>query len=166
MVPAEVAEARAEGLLMAHLTPAQRAEYAALGRITVVKTGLLWTLLLRDAVKVLPLVVLLVFPGWRMVAALLLATLVIAAMPLWLPRFVLASARRREWIVSARSTPVVRARGRETRFCAMFREHLPAADRVLAWKNVLELSERHFLRTANIRGQSRIRRPGRIGVAG
>ncbi len=79
------------------------------------------------------------------------ATVVVIFMPLWLPRIALASASRRVWIVSARTSPVVRVRGRTIRFCVSFREYLPAADRVLAWKHLVEHSEAHFLRTANVR---------------
>ncbi len=148
------AEARAEALLAAHLTPRQRAEYAATGRITVVKHGLVWGILLRDLAKVLPLVALLAIPGRRMATFLLLVTFVVTFMPLWLPRVAVASARRREWVVSARATPFVRARGRKIRFCVTFREYLPAADRVLAWKHLVELSEGHLLRKANVQGSS------------
>lgn len=156
MLGCELAEARAEQLLVAHLSPRQRAEYAAAGRVTIVKRGIVWGIVLRDLAKVAPLVALLAIPGWRIVAATLVATFLVALAPLWLPRFAVASARRREWVVSARTSPVVRARGRETRFCAAFREHLPPGDRLLAWKHVIELSEGHFLRTANIRGRRRV----------
>jgi hypothetical protein len=148
----EAAEARAEALLGAHLTPAQRAEYAALGRITVVKHGVVWSILLLDLAKLLPLALLLASSAWRVVALFALVTVVLAFVPFWLPRLAVASARRREWILSGRASPVVVARGRRTRFCAVFREHLPAGDRLLAWKHVIELSEGHFLRKANIRG--------------
>jgi hypothetical protein len=147
-----MAEARAEALLAAHLTPDQRAEYAVLGRITVVKHGVLWSVLLRDAAKVVPLAALLAALGLRAEALYLLVTVVLAFVPFWLPRFAVASARRREWVVTPRGTPVVVARGRTTRFCAAFREHLPPGDRMLAWKHLLELSEAHFLRVANVRG--------------
>jgi hypothetical protein len=149
---AEIAEARAEELLDGHLTPDQRVEYAMFGRITIVKHGILWSVLLRDAAKVIPLAALLAALGLRTEALYVLVTVVLAFVPFWLPRFAVASARRREWIVTARSTPVVVARGRRTRFCAAFREHLPPGDRVLAWKHLIELSEAHFLRTANVRG--------------
>lgn len=152
MLAAQVAEARAEELLVAHLTPAQRAEYAAVGRITIVKCGVVWSIVLRDVAKVLPLAALALVPGWRVAALILLATVLVTTMPFWLPRFAVASARRREWTITPRSAPVVTARGRRTRFCAAFREFLPPGDRVLAWKHVLELSEAHFLREANIRG--------------
>jgi hypothetical protein len=148
----ELAEARAEDLLHAHLTPEQRAEYAALGRITIVKHGILWSVLLRDAAKVVPVAALLAALGLRTEALYLLVTVILAFVPFWLPRFAVASAPRREWIVTPRGTPVVVTRGRTTRFCAAFREHLPPGDRMLAWKHLIELSEGHFLRTANVRG--------------
>ncbi len=151
MPPAEVAEARAEELLSGHLSPSQLAEYGATGRITIVKHGLVWGVLLRDFAKLLPVLALIAVPGWRAAGIVVAATVIVIFMPLWLPRVALACARRREWTVSARSSPVVRARGRRIRFCVSFREYLPAGDRVLAWKHVLEHSEAHFLRTANVR---------------
>jgi hypothetical protein len=152
VTPAERARARAEELLAAHLTPAQRAEWAERARITIVKRGVIWSILLRDLAMALPLAGLLAMAGWRLEAFLLAAVIAVALSPFWLRRFVVASARRREWVISARASPIVRVRGRTTRFCAVFRENLPAADRVLAWKQVLELSEGHFLRKANVRG--------------
>jgi hypothetical protein len=152
VLPDDAAEARAETLLLAHLTPAQRAEWAATGRITIVKRGFVWGVLLRDMAKALPLLALVAIPGWRVAGLVFLVSFVVGLVPLWLPRFAVASAWRREWILSARTSPVVLARGRKIRFCVGFREYLPAGDRVLAWKNLLELSESHFLRTANIRG--------------
>jgi hypothetical protein len=152
-VPApDVAEARAEEVLAAHLTPDQRAEWAAVGRITIVKRGLVWSVLLLELAKMFPLVILLVVPGWRVAAVILFMTVVVGSKAFWLPRIALASTQRREWLVSAHGSPVVNARGRQVRFCALFREQLPAADRVLAWKHLLEMGEAHFLRKANIKG--------------
>lgn len=151
MGAAEAAEVRAEELLGAHLTPRQRAEYVATGRITIVKQGLVWGVLLRDLAKVLPILALVAVPGWRTAGLVVAATVVVIFMPLWLPRVALASAGRREWILTPRTSPVVRIRGRTIRFCVSFREYLPAADRVLAWKHLVEHSESHFLRTANVR---------------
>jgi hypothetical protein len=148
---AEEVDARAESLLAANLTPRQRAEYAATGRITIVKDGVVWGVVLPQAAKVLPILALFAVPGWRVAACLLLVTFVATLAPFWLPRFTVATSRRRRWIVSARSSPVVLARGRSIRFCVAFKEYLPDADRVLAWKNLLEVSEAHFLRTANVR---------------
>lgn len=151
MGAAEAAEARAEELLAAHLSPRQRAEWLASGRITVVKRGPVWGVLVRDLAKVAPVLALLAVPGWRTAGLVIVATVVVIFMPLWLPRVALASARRREWVISPRTSPVVRARGRTIRFCVSFREYLPAADRVLAWKQLVEHSEAHLLRTANVR---------------
>jgi len=151
VIAAHEVEARANELLATHLTPGQRAEFAAMGRITVVKRGLVWSILLRQAAVLLPVAALLAVRGWRMAGFLLLVTLVITLAPFWLPRFAVASTRRREWILCARTSPVLLAHGRRIRFCVAFREYLPAADRVLAWKNLVELSEAHFLRTANVR---------------
>jgi len=148
---AEAAEVRAEELLEGHLTPRERAEYLSTGRVTLVKHGLVWGVLLRDLAKVIPILALMAVPGWRTAGLVVAATVVVIFMPLWLPRIALASASRREWVISARTSPVVRVRGRTIRFCVSFREYLPAADRVLAWKHLVEHSESHFLRTANVR---------------
>jgi len=150
VVAAGEVETRAEELLASHLTSSQRAEYAAIGRITVVKRGFVWSILLRQVAVLLPLAALLATGGWR-TAILLVALFVVTLAPFWLPRFAMASARRREWIISARTNPVLLARGRKIRFCVGFREALPDADRVLAWKNLVELSEGYFLRKANVR---------------
>ncbi len=151
MGAAEAAEVRAEELLGAHLSPRQRVEYATSGRITLVKRGLVWGVLLRDLAKLVPILALVALPGWRTAGLVVAATVVVIFMPLWLPRVALASASRREWVLSPRTSPVVRVRGRTVRFCVSFREYLPAADRVLAWKHLVEHSESHFLRTANVR---------------
>ncbi len=152
MPAADVADARAEQLLDAHLSPDQRSEWSAVGRITVVKHGFVWSIVLRELSKVLPLLALLAVPGWRVVAFILFVAILVGSKPFWVPRFSLAMARRREWVVSPHASPVAIVRGREVRFCALFREQLPAADRVLAWKQLLEVSEAHFLKKANIRG--------------
>lgn len=149
MAPADEAQARAERLLAAHLTSRQRAEYASTGRISIVKRGLVWGILLRQLLVVLPFAPLLALPASRTVGLFLLAAVAIALAPFWISRFALASTRRRRWVISGRSAPVLLARGRATRFCVRFTEELPAADRVLAWKNLLELDEARFLRTAN-----------------
>lgn len=149
MVAADEARARARRLLAAHLTASQRAEYAAAGRISIVKRGLVWGILLRQALAVLPFAPLLALPQSRTTGLVLLAAVAIALAPFWVPRFRVASMRRREWVVSGRLAPVLRVRGRSVRFCVRFTEDLPPEDRVLAWKNLIELSEAHFLKTAN-----------------
>ncbi|HET7827096.1 MAG TPA: hypothetical protein VFK90_17300 [Anaeromyxobacter sp.] len=150
MIPAIEAHARAERLLHAHLTAAQREEYTATGQISIVKYGVVWAILLRQLAVVLPIVPLLAVPMWRTLGVVLLAIVVVALAPFWVSRFSLAITRRREWVISGRSAPVLRARGRAVRFCVRFTEDLPAADRVLAWKNLIELSEPTFLKTANV----------------
>lgn len=151
MTAVEAAETRAEELLGANLSPRQRAEYRSTGRVTIVKRGLVWSVLLRDLLKLLPLLALSALPGWRAAGLVIAATVVVVFMPLWLPRLTLATAARREWVISGRTSPVVRVWGKTVRFCVSFREYLPPPDRVLAWKHLLEHSEGHFLRTANVR---------------
>jgi hypothetical protein len=150
VIPAIEAHARAERLLAAHLTPRQRAEYAATGQISIVKHGVVWGILLRQAAVMVPVAPLLVVPMWRTLGLVLLAIVVVALAPFWVSRFSLAATRRRVWVISGRSAPVLRAGDRNVRFCVRFTEDLPAADRVLAWKNLLELSEPQFLKTANV----------------
>jgi len=152
VLAAEAVEARAEDLLLAHLDPAQRAEWAATGQVTILKRGFVWGVLLREFAKALPLAVLVAIPGWRAPAFVVAATVLVTFMPLWLPRVALACTRRRLWTISAHGSPSVRARGRTVRFCVAFRDWLPGPDRVLAWKHLVEHSEAHLLRTANIRG--------------
>ncbi len=149
MTAAQEADARAERLLAAHLTPSQRAELAATGHVSIVKRGLVWGILLRQLLVVLPFVPLIAVPASRTAGLLLLLAVLVAVAPFWASRFLLASTRRRVWLVSGRSAPVLRNRAGEIRFCVRFTEEMPPADRVLAWKNLLELSETRFLRTAN-----------------
>jgi hypothetical protein len=149
VVAAEEAHGRARELLAAHLTASQRAGYAATGEIWIVKRGLVWGILLRQILVVLPFAPLVALPGSRTVGLFLLAAVAVALAPFWISRFALASTRRREWVISGRGPPVLRARGRAIRFCVRFTEELPPEDRVLAWKNLIELSEARFLATAN-----------------
>jgi hypothetical protein len=149
VLAAAEAQARARRLLAAHLTARQRVEYAATGGLSIVKRGLVWGILLRQVLVVLPFAPLIALPASRTVGVVLLAAVAIALAPFWISRFRVASMRRRDWFVSGRSAPVLRVRGRSMRFCVRFTEDLPAEDRVLAWKNLIELSEAHFLKTAN-----------------
>ncbi len=145
------AEERARLLLLAHLSAEQRAQWLAEGRVTVVKRGVVWSVVLRDLLYVLPVLLLMVVPGWRMTGFLLATTLVVGLLPLWLPAFLIACSRRREWVITPVRSPELRARGKRIRFCVAFQEPLPAGDRVLAWKHLIEVSEPQFLRTANVR---------------
>jgi hypothetical protein len=149
VVAAGEAQARARRLLAAHLTESQRAEYATTGRISIVKRGLVWGILLRQLLVVLPFVPLIAAPPSRTVGLVLLAGVAIALAPFWLSRARLASMRRREWVISGRAAPMLLVRGRSVRFCVRFTEELPPEDRVLAWKNLIERSEAQFLKTAN-----------------
>jgi hypothetical protein len=152
VVAGEAAEARAEALLSSHLTPILRAEWMTSGQLTVEKHGVVWGVLVRELVKTLPLLALILIPGWHAPAFVVAATVVVTFMPLWLPRVALACTRRRLWTITAHGSPVLRARGRTIRFCVAFREWLPGPDRVLAWKHLVEHSEGYLLGVANIRG--------------
>jgi hypothetical protein len=149
VIPAIEAHVRAERLLAAHLTPRQRAEYAGTGQLSIVKHGVVWGILLRQLAVLLPFVPLLAVAMWRTLGLVLLAIVVVALAPFWVSRFALAATRRRVWVISGRSAPLLRSRGRDVRFCVRFTEDLPAADRVLAWKNLIEHCEPQFLKTAN-----------------
>ena len=149
MGAAEEAELRAERLLAAHLTPAQRAQYDRTGRISIVKHGVVWRILLRQLASFLPLAPLLAVAAWHPAGLVLVAGLVAALVPLCRGRLAVAGTRRREWVISGLAPPVLRTRGRSIRFCVRFTEPMPRADRVLAWKNLIELNEALFLRTAN-----------------
>ena len=145
---AEEARRRAEALLAAHLTPRQRAEWTATGRISVVRRGVLWGLVLPRAAVLVPIALLVASHAWRPVGLLLLVAVAVLA-PFWFPRLALATARRRTWLVSGRAPPLLRVRGRLVRFCVRFTEELPEADRVVAWKNLVELGEARLLEVAN-----------------
>ncbi len=148
--PADPAERRARDLLLAHLSPEQRVAYLAGEPIRVVKRGIVWSVVLRDALVLVPVLAGLALPGWRMAAILMTLTLLVGLLPLWGAAFMIACSRRREWRIGPWAAPELRVRGYRIGFCVRFDEELPAGDRVLAWKNVIEGSEPYFLRTANV----------------
>ena len=145
------ADARARALLLDHLTPAERREWEVEGRITVLKRGVVWPLLVRHLVVAAVLALGLAVPGVRIFSALLLPMLTIGLLPIWLPGFVIACSRRRTWVLSPWASPELRTRRKRFSFCVRLVEELPGPDRVLAWKNLLEANEAYFLRTANVR---------------
>jgi hypothetical protein len=146
---------RAEALLLAHLSPAQRLEYRAHRTITVVKEGVLWRTVSWYAAAALAIVVLGLVG--RIVPALGAATVVAAVgfvtalgtFLVWIPPLAIACTRRRVWTIGAGRRPTLELHGRRIPFCVFVKADLPEADRVLALKNVLEGDERYFLRRAN-----------------
>ncbi len=149
------AHERAEALLFAHLTDEQRREYQASRTITVVKEGIIWRTALGYAVVALG-VVALALVGRRIpslealtVVAALVLVAAIALFLVWIPPLAVACTRRRVWIVGAGRRPVLVMGARRIQFCVRVDGDVPDADRVLAYKNVLEGNERYFLRKAN-----------------
>ncbi len=145
------AQERAEALLLEHLTSEQRREYAERGAITVVKEGVIWRTLLRHVFFLF----LLVLPAIRMGSARTLAgvlvTAAVALFPVWFPGFLVACSRRRTWRIDSSASPKLLVHGKQIDFCVRIDDALPGADRVLAYKNILEANEPHFLRKANAR---------------
>jgi hypothetical protein len=146
---------RAEALLLAHLTAEQRLEYETRRTITIVREGVIWRTVLCYAAAALALALLAVVG--RLVPALEGATIVaavgfVAALGtflVWIPPLAIACTRRRVWVVGAGRRPTLTVGGRRIAFCVFVRSDVPEADRVLAFKNVLEANERYFLRKAN-----------------
>ncbi len=146
---------RSEALLLAHLSAEQRREYAASGTITVVKQGVIWRTVLSFGAVALILAALAVLG--RIVRGLEGATALaavgfIAAIALflvWIPPLAIACTGRRVWRLGTCQRPTLVIRSRRIEFCVRVQADLPAADRILACKNVLEGNERYFLRKAN-----------------
>jgi hypothetical protein len=146
---------RAEALLLAHLTPGQRDEYQTRRTITVVREGILWRTVAWYAAALVALTALALVG--RIVPALEGATIVaaigfVAALGtflVWIPPLAIAFTRRRVWVLGAGRRPTLAIGGRRIAFCVFVRADVPEADRVLAFKNVLEGNERYFLRKAN-----------------
>jgi hypothetical protein len=142
---------RAEALLLEHLTPQQRVEYEQRGAITVVKEGVIWKILLRHIFFLLLLVLPAIRIGSARALAGVLVTVAVALFPIWFPGFVVACSRRRTWRIEPSASPKLEVRGKQIDFCVRIDDALPGADRVLAYKNILEANESHFLRKANAR---------------
>lgn len=145
------AQERAEALLLEHLTPEQRREYQEQGVITVVKEGIIWRILLRH----LLILLLLILPAIRIGSARSLVgvmiTIVVALFPIWFPGLVVACSRRRIWRLDPTTSPKLQVHGKLIDFCVRVDGPMPGADRVLAYKNILEANEPYFLRKANAR---------------
>jgi len=148
-------EERSEALLLAHLSAEQRREYAASGRVTVVKEGLIWRAVLSFIAGALVLAALAlagrIFPGFEGATALAALGFVtaIALFLVWVPPLAVACTRRRVWVLQRGRRPAVVIGSRRIEFCVNVRGEVPEADRILACKNVLEADERYFLRKAN-----------------
>jgi hypothetical protein len=149
------AEERSEALLVSHLTSAQEREYRASRTFTVVKEGVVWRTVLGYCAIPVVLTVLAVVGATvpRLEAATIAAGIgfvfVIASFLLWIPPLMVACTRRRIWILGLGRKPALVFGSRRIAFCVRVEADVPEADRVLAFKNVLEGNERYFLRKAN-----------------
>ncbi len=140
------ADERAEALLTRHLTEEQREEYARDGVVTVVTRGWLVGVVLRQAA----------LAALAMTAAVLLplalapALVLLVMLPILTPSFLIGCLRRRVWRIDPDRGPRLVMRRFQVEFCVGFLDMLPAADRILAFKNVLQANEGLFLRKANV----------------
>lgn len=150
--PRDAAEARAAVLLRDHLTPRQAREYDATGTVSVVKTGriavIFWRHLLFAALAAAAAVAF-AASGDRVAVGFCPLAAVLAVLPLLSPTFLIACARLRTWRIDPVSGPRLQLRRRRIHFCVRIDDELPGADRILAYKNILEANEAYFLRKAN-----------------
>ncbi len=151
-VPRDPAEARAEALLLEHLTPAQAREYEETGNVSVVKTGRILSILRKHVLLSLlaaAVAVALAASGNRMAAGFTPLPAILAVLPFFSPAFVIACSGLRTWRIDPASGPRLLIRRRRMYFCVRIDRALPNADRILAYKNILESNEAYFLKTAN-----------------
>jgi hypothetical protein len=148
----EAAEARAAALLLQHLTPAQAREYEATGNVTLVKTGRIAPILLKHALLVLLAVAAaigLATSGDPVVTGFSPLPAILALLPFFSSSFLIACSRVRTWRIDPVSGPRLVIGRRRIYFCVRIDGALPASDRILAYKNILEANETYFLRRAN-----------------
>ncbi len=159
----EEGDRRAGELLDAHLDEEQRREWLRTRSVTVVKRGPVRGLALRHGV----LFFLAVAAATAFIAlghpeaAVLLVVVGLVFLPVLLPPALIAFSWRRKWKIDPDHGPRLLGRRGALEFCVRIEGDLPPADRVLAYKNILESNERHFLETANAR---RRWRGGRLGA--
>jgi hypothetical protein len=145
---------RSEALLAEHLTPEQRREYEATGTVTVVKHGPIRPILGRYALMVLIAALIAVactLSGYRAAAALSRVLVVLTVLPFFAPTFLIACSRKRTWRIDPEMGPKLLVRRKRVDFCVRIDAALPSADRILAYKNIIEANEPYFLRKANAR---------------
>jgi hypothetical protein len=147
---------RAERLLSAHLEPAQLDEYRRGGVVTIERRGPVPGVLARNGA----LSLLAAAAAASLPLTLDPALVILVLLPLLAPAFLVACWRRRVWRIDPERGPQLLGRHVRVDFCVRFDEPLPGADRILAFKNILEASEAHFLRTANVERVRLRRRTG------
>jgi len=148
----DAAEARATALLLSHLTPAQAREYEETGSVSIVKTGRIGPLLRKHlflAILAATVAAALAASGNRVAAGFTPLPAILALLPLFAPSFLIACSRSRTWRIDPVSGPRLLVRRRRVYFCVRIEQALPSADRILAYKNILEANEAYFLRRAN-----------------
>jgi hypothetical protein len=148
----DAADARAATLLLEHLTPAQAREYEETGNVSIVKTGRITSILRRHLLLALlagAAAVALALSGNRVAAGFSPLPAMLALVPFFSPSFLIACSRLRTWRIDPISGPRLLIRRRRMYFCVRIDEALPSADRILAYKNILESNEAYFLKTAN-----------------
>jgi hypothetical protein len=147
-------EARARALLIEHLTPEQRREYEETGTFRVVKNGVVWAWCVWRVLLVhAALLALIAVPAYRIGGASAAAGILLASSVVLLPRWVralrVAFSRRRTWCIEPFAAPALHLRRSRIEFCVHVAGVLPGADRMLAYKNILDSNEPHFLSEAN-----------------
>jgi hypothetical protein len=148
----DAAEARAAALLLEHLTPAQAREYEETGSVSIVKTGLIGPVLRRHlllAGLAATAAIALAASGDRVAVGFTPLPAILTLLPLFAPSFLIACSRSRTWRIDAMSGPRLLVGRRRMYFCVRIDQALPSADRILAYKNILEANEAYFLRKAN-----------------
>jgi hypothetical protein len=153
---------RAGRLLSAHLDPAQRDEYQRGGVVTIEKRGPVPGVLARNGALSLLAAAAAAYLPLGLDPALV--TLVV--LPLLAPAFLIACWPRRVWRIDPEHGPQLVGRRVRIDFCVRFDEPLPGADRILAFKNILETHEASFLRTANVQRVRLLRRRDRASPRG
>jgi hypothetical protein len=151
---ADQAARKAEALLLEHLSPEQLRSYREKGSISVVRRGVLWPMVGKYAAVLLLPALGFWLPGsaaGAAVALLMLLIFLLVFLSIGAPSLRIACSRRRTWEIGARESPKLELGGQEVRFCVRFDMDMPSADRMLAYKNILESDEPYFLRRANVR---------------
>lgn len=150
--PRDAAEVRAAALLRGHLTAAQAREYEATGTVSIVKRGRIARIFWKHvglSLAAATAAVALATSGHRVAVGFSPLAAMLAVLPFLSPSFLIACSRRRTWRIDPVSGPRLLIRRKRILFCVRIDDELPSADRVLAYKNILEANEAYFLQRAN-----------------
>jgi len=150
--PRDASEARAAALLREHLTASQAREYEAMGTVSVVKTGRIAAILRKHALLAgvaAAASLALAASGDRVAMGFSPLAAILAVLPFLSPSFLIACSKLRTWRIDPISGPRLLIRRKRIHFCVRIEDELPSADRVLAYKNILEANEAYFLQRAN-----------------